>query len=56
MVDDPKWTIRDDGSMHLIFSRFNANKRPAGLYYVMSMDKVNWSEADVVSEAVVSIQ
>jgi hypothetical protein len=53
MVDDPKWTIGDDGSMHLIFSRFNANKRPAGLYYVMSMDKVNWSEADVVSEAVV---
>jgi hypothetical protein len=51
MVDHPKFTISADGTIHLIFSRYGGNNRPAGLYYVVSVDGgATWSEVDVVSE------
>jgi hypothetical protein len=57
MVDEPKLTISDDGTLHLIFSRYTANNRSVGVYYALSTNGgTEWTEADSVSEAGISFK
>ncbi|MEN4098365.1 MAG: sialidase family protein [Anaerolineaceae bacterium] len=50
IVDDPRLAVGTNGDLHLIFSRFGANKRSLGLYYAASIDGgLTWSEAEAVS-------
>jgi hypothetical protein len=55
VVNSPKMTIDNNGTIHLLFNRYQANNRSLGMYYVYSENEgTEWSEADVVSEGSIS--
>jgi hypothetical protein len=57
MVDEPKLTVSDDGELHMLFSRYNAANRSAGIYYSHSINGGDaWLEVDTVSEVSISFR
>ena len=53
MVDDPILTRAEDGSLHMLFTRYSflGGSGPLGMYYTRSEDGgETWSEAEVVEE------
>jgi hypothetical protein len=53
MVDQPKLAVTDDGTLHILFTKYNlmGETQPAGLYYSRSSDGgTTWTPVDVVSE------
>jgi hypothetical protein len=53
MIDQPKLAVTQDGTLHILFTRYEilGEPQPAGLYYSQSKDGgVTWSPAETVSE------
>jgi hypothetical protein len=53
MVDQPKLAVTQDGTLHMLFTRYAllGEPQPVGLYYSQSADGgVTWTPAEVVSE------
>jgi hypothetical protein len=53
MVDQPKLAVTEDGTMHILFTRYElmGGPQPSGLYYSQSSDGgLTWTPAETVSE------
>jgi hypothetical protein len=53
MVDQPKLAVTDDGTLHILFTRYKllGEPQPVGVYYSQSKDGgVTWTSAEPVSE------
>ncbi len=53
MVDQPKLAVTQDGTLHMLFTRYAllGEPQPVGLYYSQSVDGgVTWTPAEIVSE------
>jgi hypothetical protein len=49
LIDHPKIDLASDGRLHLVFTRYSAQRQPIGLFYTQSSDGgTTWSELEEV--------